>query len=98
MSDSFPLHNDLRLETSKPFVAYTTDNKQVIIQGERLVNAYGDLIYYEEVLVNANPTEEEIFKVNLANPTDGRQIAWGFTSESVTGDTAGGARLRPKDN
>ena len=80
---------DIHVEFSKPFVAYATStNRAMILQSERFVNAHGDLIYYEERVLNDSPTKEEVFKVELANPQEEKQYAWGKTGPAIsTGDT-----------
>jgi hypothetical protein len=101
MSDKMPLQMDIHIELSKPFVAYTTDypGHPVILQSERFVNAHGDLIYYEERVLNDNPSKEEVFKVELANPQEEKQFAWGKTSSYfATGDTVEVSPRRLKDS
>jgi hypothetical protein len=92
--EKFPLSFDISMEVGRPFIAYTTNNKRVILQSESLVNAHGDVVYYTEVVVDPDPTEEEIFKVELANPQEERQIAWGFRDDCIKGDTVGGSHFR----
>ena len=100
MSDKMPLQMDIHVELSKPFVAYTTsDNRPMILQSEKFVNAHGDLIYYEERVVNDNPSEEEVFKVNLTNPQAEKQYAWGKTGPTIsTGDTVEVSPSRLRDS
>ena len=99
MSDKIPLGSGLRLDIGNPFVAYTTDNHVLILETHTMLNAHGDIIWYDEKVVNSNPTEEEIFKVNLKNPQEERQIAWGKTGPNIsTGDIVEVAPDRREDN
>jgi hypothetical protein len=100
MSDKMPLQVSIHVEMSKPFVAYTAnENKPMIMQSERFMNAHGQLIYFEERVLDANPTEEEVFKVNLANPQKEKQYAWGKTQPIIsTGDTVEVSPRRLKDS
>ena len=96
--EKFPLMVGVHLILSDPFVAYTTDNHVMIVQQETLYNQDGMVLYYEERVVNAHPTKEEIFKVNLKNPQENKQVAWGFNKDSVTGDTVSSGQRRLKDS
>ena len=94
---TFRMGLDISLDVGLPFVAYTSDNHPLILQEERLINAHGHMIYYEEYVINENPTEQEIFKVNLANPQEGKQIAWGKNNLPKDG-IVGASHPRPKDS
>ena len=81
MGDKLPLGVDLHFKVSKPYVAITLSNKKVIAQDEALYNAHDDLIHHQERIINPDPTEEELFKVSLANPQEERRISWDYMED-----------------
>jgi len=61
-----------KLVRGKPFVGKTWNGKPVILAEEYVefekFNGESLLIYASEILINANPSSAELFKIKLANP------------------------------
>ena len=68
--ERFPIGVDITASPGKPFVAATDEHlrNKVIVRTMTLTTFHGHVIYVDYEMVNDNPTEEEIFKTELANP------------------------------
>ena len=81
---------DVTATESKPFVAYTQNGCKVIVKAITIRNTYGDILYTDHEFVDGNPTEEEIFKIELANPQEFPTTVTEYTVEEIP--------YRPKDS
>ena len=80
----FPLGiGGIELRTSKPFVAYMKSGNKVIAVEEIMRNKYGDPLYSQYHVIDNDPTDEEIFKVMLANPSDEKVTIPAYTVEEI---------------
>ena len=70
MGEKFPLHHNLHLKSSKPFIGYMPSGKAVIVVREEILNAHGDIIYTANQVIDTNPSKETRFKINLSNPQE----------------------------